>query len=214
MARLSNNAAAAGKHIMPKWFEVQHSDAIMIVRLNRSPVNALDEPALHELSEIIQQAEGDSSIRVVIFASAIPGIFCAGGDLKYWPCRYPDQARAVSLAGRRVFAQIGAMTKPSIAAIEGRVMGDGLALALACDLRLASQDTTFHLPEVSYGFIPGWGTVHRLVQTVGPTPAAEMLLLGEPLNALDAQHIGLVNRITASPDLMPTVLALAAKLAA
>src|SRR5574341_1559388 len=187
MARLSNSAAAWGDEPAPEGIDVQRGDAIMIVRLNRPPVNALDEPALSELSETLQQAEGDSSIRVVIFASAIPGIFCAGGDLKYWPRRYPDQARAVSLAGRRVFAQIGAMTKPSIAAIEGRVIGDGLALTLACDLRVASQEAAFHLPEVSYGFIPGWGTVNRLVQTVGPTSAAEMLLLGEPLKAADAQ---------------------------
>ncbi len=199
---------------MLHFVELEAIDAVTILKLNRPPVNALDESALDELSQAVHQVEDDPTVGAVVLASAIPGIFCAGGDLKYWPHHYPDQGRAISAIGRKIFAQIEALTKPSIAAIEGRVIGDGLSLALACDIRLAAQGTTFHLPEISYGFIPGWGTVSRLVQSVGLTSAAELLLVGEPLDAVRARSIGLVNRLVTPHDLMPAALALAATMAA
>src|SRR5574341_924492 len=194
--------------------DLDAKDTVAVLTLNRPPVNALDEAALHELSEAVCQIETDPAIQAVLIISAVPGIFCAGGDLKYWPRHYAHEAQTVSAAGRKVFAQIEALTKPSIAAVAGYVIGDGLSLALACDLRLAEPDVTFHLPEVSYGFIPGWGTIHRLVQAVGSSVAAEMLLLGEPLDAQRAHTVGLVNRLTATDDLMPAAHTLATAMAA
>jgi enoyl-CoA hydratase/carnithine racemase len=145
-----------------KFIQLEVDNSVAILRLNELPINALDETALHELTNAVDQIEDHPPIRVVIIASAINGVFCAGGDLKYWPQLYAGQPDVVSEAGRHTFERIERLTKPSIAAIEGQVIGDGLSLALACDIRLASQEVTFHLPElpeVSYGFIPGWGTV-------------------------------------------------------
>ncbi len=197
---------------MSTFVDFRTDGPIAILRLNKPPVNALDEPVLQELTKAIDQVESDPDIRVVIITSALKGIFCAGGDLKYWPRLYADQAEVVSGAGQRVFGHIERLGKPAIAAIQGRVIGDGLSLALACDIRLASPTATFHLPEVGYGFIPGWGTIGRLVQAVGTAPSAELLLVGEPISAAQAQAIGLINRIIAY-DLMLAAESLAAQLA-
>lgn len=187
---------------------------VAILRLSRPPVNALDESVLQELAKAVDQVEEDPNIRVVIIISAFKGVFCAGGDLKYWPRRYANQAEVVSAAGQRAFGRLERLGKPAIAAIQGQVIGDGLSLALACDIRLASPVAAFHLPEVGYGFIPGWGTIGRLVQTVGTAPAAELLLVGEPINAARAQAIGLVNRVIEAEELLSAAEALAARLAA
>ena len=184
------------------------------LRLQRQPVNALDEAALRDITEAAKQAEDDPAVRVVIITSALKGVFCVGGDLKFWPRAYGSQPKLVSEAGRTTFTQIEQLTKPSIAAIQGHVIGDGLSLALACDVRLASQDSEFHLPEVGYGFIPGWGTIGRLVRAVGSGPAAELLLVGDAITAVRAENIGLVNRVVGPDELTPEVKILAARLAA
>jgi enoyl-CoA hydratase/carnithine racemase len=187
--------------------------SVAILRLNKPPINALDEAALHELTKAVANLEDDPAIKAVIITSAIKGIFCAGGDLKFWPRHYAKQAAVIIEAGQRAFGQIERLTKPCIAAIQGQVIGDGFSLALACDLRLASQDAVFQLPEVSYGFIPGWGTIGRLVQTVGTASAAELLLIGDPVDAARAWNIGLINRVAAPKDLISAAETLATRLA-
>lgn len=194
--------------------EIQHDGAVAVLTINRPPINVLDESALNELSAAVQDIEADSTVRAVIVASSIRGVFCAGGDLKYWPRAYRNRGDLVSAAGRKVFAQMKAWTKPSIAAIRGRVIGDGLSLALACDLRIADQTTTLQLPEIRYGFIPGWGTIGRLVETVGRSVASEIVFLGEPIDAPKAHDLRLVNWVTNSEKLWKESLAIAEKLAA
>jgi enoyl-CoA hydratase len=198
---------------MPKFIELETNKSVTVLKLNKPPINALDGTALEELSEAVDQIEDDPAINVVIITSAIKSVFCAGGDLKYWPRLYANQASAISEAGQHAFGRIERLTKPSIAAIQGHVIGDGLSLALACDIRLASQEATFRLPEISYGFIPGWGTIGRLIRVIGTALATELLLVGEQITATRAQTIGLVNWITASDDLMGNAESLAARLA-
>lgn len=195
------------------FIELETRDAIAHVTLNKLPINALDETALQELTQAVDQVEQDPAIKVVIIASAVPNVFCAGGDLKFWPRVYRDQPEVISLLGRATFERIESMTKPSVAAIEGHVIGDGLSLALACDLRVASQDATFQLPEISYGFIPGWGTIGRLMDAVGTAHAAELLLLGERVSAEHAHRIGLVHRVAAGGDVKDVVQSVAVRLA-
>jgi enoyl-CoA hydratase len=198
---------------MFQFVRLEASGAVAFLRLNRPPVNALDELALSELASAVAQIESNAAVRVVVIASAIAGTFCAGGDLKYWPRQYAHAAGAVSDAGQRTFAALEHLTRPSIAAIQGAVIGDGLSLALACDLRLASHDASFQLPEVRYGFIPGWGTIGRLIAAAGSTAASELLLVGEPIDAARAQALGLVNRVLPSPALLPEAERLAAQIA-
>ncbi len=208
------NRDLPGDAMMLKSVELEVERSVALLTLRVPPVNALDERSLHDLKEAIDEVQNDAAIRVVIIASGINGIFCSGGDLKYWPRTYPKQAHVVSEAGRVVFERIEQLTKPSIAAIEGRVIGDGLSLALASDFRLASPESTFRLPEIDYGFIPGWGTIGRLLDQVGKPSTTELLFLGEEINATRAQAMGLVSHIRQSGDLMPFATGLAGRIAA
>jgi enoyl-CoA hydratase/carnithine racemase len=168
--------------------------------------------ALNELAEAVEKVEADRESRVLVITSGIEGIFCSGGDLNFW--RQVRDGKEVSRAGREAFARIERLSKPTIAAINGHVIGDGLNLALACDLRIASEATTIRLPEVAYGFIPGWGLIHRLVTLVGRANVYELLLTGQQVEAARAWVIGLVNEVVSSDRLMDEVMARARKMAA
>lgn len=188
-------------------------ESVAVLSLKVPPINALDEDALQNLTAALDEVENDESIKALVIASAIKGIFCTGGNLKYWPRVYPGDPEIVSKAGRVVFDRIEHFEKPSIAAINGHVIGDGLSLALACDIRIASPDSTFRLPELDYGFIPGWGTIGRLVELIGKPLTAELLLFGQEIAAERAQSIGLINRMVPADDLMEHALKMAKKAA-
>ncbi|OGL19745.1 MAG: hypothetical protein A3K12_07545 [Candidatus Rokubacteria bacterium RIFCSPLOWO2_12_FULL_71_19] len=179
---------------MPVITRTDH-DAVATLVLTRPPVNALDSEALDAVGAAIEQVESDPHVRVVVLASGVESVFCAGGDLKFWR-RFPaGMARDVSGAGRNVFERIERLRQPTIAAIEGHVIGDGLALALAADLRIASEAATFRVPEAEYGFIPGWGVPGRLRRQMGQALALEMLLTGAPIAASRAHVLGLVTQV-------------------
>lgn len=195
---------------MPILVEIE--GAVAFVTISMPPVNALDENALNELMQALVRVENDEAVRAVVFTGGIAGIFCSGGDLKYWPRAYPSEAHLVGKAGRDVFTRIENLPKPTLAAINGRVIGDGLSLVMACDIRIASLDSTFRLPELDYGFIPGWGTIGRLVELVGKPFATEMLLSGDEITAERALSAGLVNRTAPAHGLTPYVVSLAREL--
>ena len=186
--------------------------SVTVLTLTRPPINALDRVSLEELAEAVEQVRSDQECRVLVLTGGIDGIFCSGGDLKYWRNVY--DGGEVSRAGRNVFAQIERLPKPTIAAINGHVIGDGLALALVCDLRISSETATFRVPEAAYGFIPGWGFLKRLVASVGRGNASGLLLTGQSIGAARAQTMGLVNEIISSDKLMDHVMTLSRQLAA
>lgn len=194
-------------------FWIRRQDGpVSVISLLRPPVNALNQDALDELAETVKAIGEDTDTRVLIVTSGLDGTFCAGGDLKHW--RENQDAKAVGRAGREVFELIERLPIPVIAAINGHVFGDGLSLALACDLRIASSNATIRLPEVAYGFIPGWGLIPRLVTLVGKTYASELLLYGQPLEASKALSMGLLNDVVSSNGLMDEVLKKATLMAA
>ena len=184
---------------------------IAIITLKRPPINALDQEALDELNDAVGEVEADPEIRVLVVTGGIDGIFCTGGDLKYW--RDIHDGKEVSRAGCEVFARIERLAKPTIAAINGHIIGDGLALALVCDLRIASEKATFRIPEAAYGFIPGWGFIRRLVASVGRGNASGILLTGQPIEAGRAQMIGLVNELVPAERLQEVAMSWAKRLA-
>lgn len=195
-----------------KNFVLFSEGPVAVLTLKRPPVNALDRAALGELSDAIEQVSSDRESRVLVVTGGLDGLFCTGGDLKYW--RHVQDGKEVSEAGRRVFDRIERLPIPTIAAINGHVIGDGLALALVCDLRIASETATFRVPEAAYGFIPGWGFVKRLVEAVGRGNACGLLLTGQPIGALRAQTMGLVNEVVSPDTLMDCVMKLSQHLAA
>lgn len=186
--------------------------AVSLLTLRRPPINALDQEALEELTQVVEEVRTDSETRVLVITGGINGIFCSGGDLKCWS--QVHNGADVSRIGQKVFAQIERLSKPTIAAINGHVIGDGLALALACDLRIASATATFRLPEVAHGFIPGWGLIQRLIASVGKTNASELLLTSRPVEASRARMMGFLNEVVPSDKLMGEVLERARQMAA
>jgi enoyl-CoA hydratase/carnithine racemase len=195
---------------MSSWIQ-RREGTTSLLTLMRPPINALDLEALNELTEAVEKVEADRETRVLVITSGIEGIFCSGGDLNFW--RQVRDGKEVSRAGREVFARIERLPMPTIAAINGHVIGDGLNLALACDLRIASDAATIRLPEVAYGFIPGWGLIHRLVSLVGRSNASELLLTGQQMEATWAWMVGLVNEVVSSHRIIDKVLAQARKMA-
>lgn len=186
--------------------------SVTLLTLARPPINALDRQALDELAEAVREVGADQETRALVITGGVDGIFCSGGDLKHW--RQVREGREVSRAGRDVFARIERLSKPTVAAINGQVIGDGLALALACDLRIAGEAATFRLPELAYGFIPGWGLIHRLVALVGRANASELLLTGQPVGAPEARGVGLVNEVVPADRLIDEALRRAREMAA
>jgi enoyl-CoA hydratase/carnithine racemase len=180
--------------------------------LSRPPVNALDQQALHELATALGEVAADRASRALVVTGGLHHIFCSGGDLKFW--RRIRDGRQVSESGRSVFERLERLEIPTIAALNGSVIGDGLALALACDIRIACELTSFRLPEVAYGFIPGWLPIRSLTAIVGRAEATNMLLTGRAYDAARAMQVGLVHEVVPSKQLEEAAMAHARALAA
>ena len=195
---------------MASWSR-ERDGAVTLLTLTRPPVNALDRAALDELAGRLTEVEADSETRAVVVTSGLPGVFCSGGDLKYW--RTLRHGKQVGRAGREVFRRLERLPVPTIAAISGSVIGDGLMLALACDLRIATEAATFRLPEAAYGFIPGWGPIRRLVDLAGRGWASELILTGRPIGAERAWTVGLVNRVVPLDGLLAEAIDVGRELA-
>lgn len=197
---------------MGHW-QLEARGKVALLTLARPPVNALDHDALVELERTLGDVASAGGIGALVVASRLPGVFCAGGDLRHW--RTITDGRRVGDSGRRVFERLAHLELPTLAALDGSVVGDGLGLALACDLRIASERMTVRLPELGYGFIPGWGTLGRLVDVVGRAEAAHLLLTGSTCHAADALRVRLVHRLVPQWDeVVPAALDLASRLAA
>lgn len=190
---------------MGVW-SLDNDGAVAILTLARPPINTLDGPALAELADNLAVISADVSTKALVVTSGHERIFCAGGDLSYWQAI--TSGRMVREEGHRVFAQLAAFSIPTIAAINGHVVGDGLALALACDIRWASQAATFRLPELRYGFIPGWGALEQLVELIGRARATDLLLTGRAMNASEAERLGLVHAVVPREHLQDEVRSL------
>ena len=177
---------------MASW-QLARAGPVAVLTLCRAPVNSLDQEALDELARLIGAVCESATDRALVITGGEGKVFCSGGDLKYW--RSVRDGRRVSESGRSAFALIEGLEIPTLAAINGAVVGDGLALALACDIRLASETASFRLPELGYGFIPGWGPIRPLVSLVGRAHATAMLLTGRSYGSAEAHAIGLVHEV-------------------
>lgn len=196
---------------MTSW-QLKRSGPVAVLTLQRPPINALDQEALDELARVIESLRGSATERALVVTGQPGKVFCSGGDLKYW--RGIRDGRRVSESGRSVFERLERLEIPTLAAINGSVIGDGLALALACDIRVACDGASFRLPELGYGFIPGWGPIRPLIAAVGRTHAASMLLTGRTVDACEARVIGLVHEVVLPEHLEEAVLSRAGALAA
>ena len=183
-------------------------DRLGWITFNRpEAMNAINQEMAQEIVSTCRRAEQDESVRVVIFKGAGEKAFSSGMDLKE-----RAQGAPVSMIERRqvkVAAEantpnkaVAAITKPTIAAINGYAVGGGLELALACDLRIAAEDAKLGLTEVRHGILPGAGGTQRLARAVGSAKALEICLLGQLIDGKEAFRIGLVNQVVAREELL------------
>ena len=188
-------------------------DGIAFVTINRPKVrNALDQLTMAELVAAFESAVSDDQVRVVILTGSGEKAFVAGADIKEFASLSPVDGREYALAGQEVLNFIEHLGKPVIAAVNGYALGGGCELAMACTLRVASENAIFGQPEVGLGLIPGYGGSQRLPRLVGKGRALEMLLSGEPVSAESALAMGLVNRVVSQSELLSTAETLARKI--
>jgi len=183
---------------------VDYNGAIQHIIINReSKLNALNKNTLAELHTAIYDAFNNDRVGGIIITGAGSKAFVAGADISEFSSFDSTQGEQLARNGHRlVFNQIENGKKPVIAAINGFALGGGLELALACHIRIASENAKMGLPEVSLGLIPGYGGTQRLTQLVGKGKAFEMILTGDIITAHDALQWGLVNHVVSQDELI------------
>jgi enoyl-CoA hydratase/carnithine racemase len=181
-------------------FRVERRDAVELWTIDgESRRNAISRAMLAELNQHLARAAGDRALRCVIVTGAGDKAFCAGADLKERATMSAEDVHAFHHGLRDALVAIEAAPQPFVAAINGAALGGGLELALACDLRLASEAAQLGLPEVSLGIIPGGGGTARLPRLVGVARAKDLILTARRCSAAEALAMGLVTR-TAPPQ--------------
>ena len=193
---------------------VRQTGAIATIQLNRpEKLNAVDREMLDGLDAEVNRLHRDESVRVVVLAGNGERAFCVGADLNHIATFDPADIRRWVNDGNRVLSRLANLSVPVIGAIHGYAVGGGLEFAMACDLRIASEDSSFGLPEITHGWFPGWGGTHRLLNIIGEAKAKEMVFLGERIDARTAHGLGLVNRVVPRETLMDEVEQIAESLA-
>lgn len=189
-----------------------NEEGIGILTMNRpKALNALNSETLRELSQLLDEIAQDDSVKVLIITGAEKA-FVAGADITEMLHMSSAEGRTFGLLGQATFNKIENMPKPVIAAINGFALGGGCELAMACDIRIASEKAKFGQPEVGLGIVPGFAGTQRLPRLVGKGRAKEILFTGEMFDAQEAYRIGLVNKVVAPEELMEAAKTMARKI--
>lgn len=193
------------------WIYEKENDFIGVLKVNRpAQLNALSIGTIKELSGILDEIREDAELRVLIVTG--DGSFAAGADVSEMKDLSPGFAKAFAQNGQTAYRKLELLGVPVIAAIDGFALGGGCELALACDIRIATAGAMMGQPEVCLGFPPGFGGTQRLTREVGPAKAKELIFTGGVIGAEEALKIGLVNKVVAAEELMPTVMKMAKKI--
>jgi enoyl-CoA hydratase len=194
---------------------VEKKNARAYVTVNRPKVlNALNMATMEELRAAFHDLKNDPAIRVVIFTGSGEKAFIAGADIGELANNDAVSGKEYTHRGQNVLNLIENLGKPVIACINGFALGGGCEIAMACTLRLASENAKMGQPEVKLGIIPGYGGTQRLPRLVGKGMAMQMVLAGEMITAQEAHRIGLVNEIVPAGELIRRAEAIAAKIVA
>ena len=195
--------------------DLSREGRIATITLNRpEALNAFDEAQLRALLDVLRDLREDREIRCAILTGAGDRAFAAGADIKRMQAMTPGEFEAFGRLGQSAAMAIEGLPQPVIAAVNGFAMGGGCEMALACDIRLASENAVFAQPEVMLGIPPGWGGTQRLPRLVGAGLAAEMIYTGRRVDAAEAHRIGLVNAVYPGDRLLPEAKAVAEQIAA
>lgn len=197
-----------------EFLKLEHSqNRVSVLTINRpDKLNALNGSVLNELNQLFQIIRNDDKTGALIITGAGEKAFVAGADIKELSSLTKQQGENLSAAGQVIFDQIESFSKPVIALINGYALGGGAELAMACHIRIATDNALIGLPEVSLGLIPGYGGTQRLPNLVGKSKAMEMILTGQPIKAEEAHRIGLVNHVEQAADALEYAIKLAEKM--
>ena len=193
---------------------LEHEKGIATIYINRpEKLNALNKATIQELHEILVLADENPDIRVIIITGRGEKAFVAGADIAEFAHFSVKEGSQLAAQGQQIlFDFIENMKTPVIAAINGFALGGGLELAMACHIRIASENAKMGLPETSLGVIPGYGGTQRLPQLVGKGRAMEMILTAGMISAEDAYRSGLVNHVLPQAELLDFTKALAQRI--
>jgi enoyl-CoA hydratase len=192
------------------------SEQIGVITLNRpGKLNAIGPELIKEMNDVLDKIEKDDNVRAVIIRSASEKAFSVGADLTAAAQMAQDRKMAKEFmeSGQALFRRIENFPKPIIAELHGLVLGGGLEMSMACDVRIASKETKCGNPEVKLGLIPGWGGTQRMPRIIGMGKAKEIILTGRDVLAEEALEIGLVNKVVPSDELHGEALFMAQSIA-
>lgn len=182
---------------------LEKEEHLAIVTINRpKALNALNSETLKDLDVVLEDLENDSNIYCVILTGSGEKAFVAGADIAEMKDLSEEQGREFGLLGNKVFRRLEKLDKPVIAAISGFALGGGCELAMACDIRIASEKARFAQPEAGLGITPGFGGTQRLSRLVGEGKAKELIYTCSMIKADEALRIGLVNKVVELENLM------------
>ena len=191
----------------------ENQDGIGLITLNRpKALNALNQATLEELNQIADKLAQDTSVKVIIITGSGEKAFVAGADITQMQPMSAIEGRNFGKLGQAVFNKIENLPQPVIGAINGFALGGGCELAMACDIRYASDKAKFGQPEVTLGITPGFAGTQRLARLVGKGRAKELLYTGDIIDAHEAYRLGLVNKVVPAEELMLAVMVLAQKI--
>lgn len=199
-----------GEHGPVRWSEERRA---LVVRLDRPPANALGTPIIEGLDAALDAFDA-SDARVLVVASALPGFFVAGADIKQMVGGSGEEFAAYGKALRGPLERIATHERPSIAVLEGLALGGGLELALAATLRIGAEGARLGLPESKIGLIPGAGGTQRLPRLVGRGRALDIMLRAREVPAEEAYRIGLLDAVVPEGAVLESALSWADELAA
>jgi enoyl-CoA hydratase len=192
----------------------ENKNGVCYITINRpKQLNALNSTTIVELNKAITEADNDNSVRCIILTGADTKAFVAGADIKEFAAFNIEQGESLARKGQELlFDLLENAVTPSIAAINGFALGGGLELAMACHIRIASDNAKMGLPEVSLGVIPGYGGTQRLANLVGKGKAMEMITTAGMLSAEEARQWGLVNHVCSQDELISMAEKIASKI--
>jgi enoyl-CoA hydratase len=207
-----------------KTIRIERKGPVLIARFYNPPLHVMNAAMVAELSDLLTHVETDQQTRVLVLTGGAPGVFIAHYDVGEIgkAGEAPSTAGEMTADGKapelhnmhKALLQIEALSKPVIAAINGRAHGGGLETALACDFRFMTRDGSVGLPEVTIGIIPGGGGTQRLPRLIGRAKAKELIMLGKSVDGETAERLGIVTRAVEADKLLDETLAFANQLAA
>lgn len=195
-----------------EFLKTEQMDQTLVVTVSRpSALNALNSSVLKELDALLDAVKDDASVYSLVLTGDGKA-FVAGADIGEMSTLSGVEGKAFGALGLKVFRKLETLPQPTVAAVNGFALGGGCELAMACDIRIASEKAKFGQPEVGLGITPGFGGTQRIPRLVGVAKAKELIFTGGHIGAEEAKVVGLVNQVVAPEELMETALKLTKKM--